>query len=147
MLASGRRSRADPVRPSGRDRPPLPSTRDPSMKPPPASRRRTNWLILTAAAALAGLTVAPRPALAWGRMGHRAAARLAESRLTPAARAAVKDLLEPGESLADASTWADEVRPDRPESAPWHYVNVPITEPRYSPRFCPDEGCVVRKVG
>jgi nuclease S1 len=88
----------------------------------------------------------PRTALAWGRMGHRAAARLTEARLTPEASAAVRALLEPGESLADASTWADGVRRDIPESAPWHYVNVPITEAKYSARFCPPEGCVVEKI-
>ena len=64
----------------------------------------------------------------------------------PATLAAVRALLEPGESLADASTWADEVRRDRPESGPWHYVNVPITEPAYSAEFCPKEGCVVAKI-
>ncbi len=32
---------------------------------------------------------------------------LADSRLTPAAVAAIRDLLEPGEDLADISTWAD----------------------------------------
>jgi len=82
----------------------------------------------------------------WGRTGHRVSAMMAESRLTPAALAAVRNLLEPGETLADASTWADEQR-EMPRSGPWHYVNVPISEPRYDPRFCSPEGCVVSKVG
>ena len=67
------------------------------------------------------------PRLAWGRMGHRASARLAESRLSPRARAIIRDLLEPGESLADASTWADENSREIPGSAGWHFVNVPIS--------------------
>jgi nuclease S1 len=50
------------------------------------------------------------PAWAWGRLGHRVISRLAEKQLTPQAKAAIAELLEPGESLADASTWADEVR-------------------------------------
>ncbi len=37
-----------------------------------------------------------------------ASAMLAESRLTPAALAAVRDLLEPGEDLAGISTWANQ---------------------------------------
>jgi nuclease S1 len=86
------------------------------------------------------------PALGWGRLGHRAAAKLTEARLTPAARVAVAALLEPGETLADASTWADQHRSEMPETAPWHYVNVPLTEPRYDSRFCPREGCVVSKI-
>jgi hypothetical protein len=86
------------------------------------------------------------PAWGWGRIGHRVAGKIADSRLTPTARAAVASLLEPGESLADVSTWADEVRRDFPESGPWHYVNVPITEPRYDARFVPKEGCVITKI-
>jgi len=85
-------------------------------------------------------------ARAWGRLAHRAAGRLAEARLTPKARAAVLALLEPGESLADASLWADEVRRDRPETSTWHYVNVPITDSRYDDRYCRGNGCVVGKV-
>jgi nuclease S1 len=87
-----------------------------------------------------------RTALGWGRLGHRVAGAVAEARLSPAARAAVRELLEPGESLADASTWADEHRRDVPDSGPWHYVNVPITETRYDARFCDPRGCVVSKI-
>lgn len=101
--------------------------------------------LLALAVLVSGLLAAPR-AYAWGKVGHRASARLTESRLTPAALAAVKELLEPGETLADASTWADEMRKDNPETAPWHYVNVPITEDKYSDRFCGAKGCVVAKV-
>ena len=86
-----------------------------------------------------------REALAWGRMAHRAATRLAETRLTPEARAGIRDLLEPGESLADASTWADENNRSIPGSAAWHYVNVPITAQHYSPRDC-HGNCVVSRL-
>lgn len=86
------------------------------------------------------------PAWGWGRIGHRVAGKIADSRLTPTARAAVASLLEPGESLASVSTWADEVRREFPESGPWHYVNVPITEPRYDAKFVPKEGCVITKI-
>jgi hypothetical protein len=86
------------------------------------------------------------PAWGWGRLGHRVAGRIAEERLTPAAKAAVRGLLEPGESLADISTWADDYRRDHRETGPWHYANVPITEPKFDVRFIPPEGCVVTKV-
>jgi hypothetical protein len=85
-----------------------------------------------------------RQALAWGRMAHRASTRLAETRLTPQARVLIRELLEPGESLADASTWADENNQSIPGSAAWHYVNVPISAPSYSPRNCRDN-CVVSR--
>jgi hypothetical protein len=78
------------------------------------------------------------PAWAWGRLGHREIARIAEKSVTPKAKAAVAELLEPGESLADASTWADENRRRLPKTAPWHYVDVPLDEPRYDRRFSGD---------
>jgi hypothetical protein len=70
---------------------------------------------------------------------------MAESKLTPRALAAVRDLLGPGVTLADISTWADEQR-DVPGSGPWHYVNVPITESRYDRKYCQSGGCVVSKI-
>ena len=86
-----------------------------------------------------------RPALAWGRMAHRAATRLAETRLTPRTRAAIRDLLDEGESMADASTWADENSRAIPGSAGWHFVNVPLNAERYSPRDC-HNNCVVSRL-
>jgi nuclease S1 len=87
------------------------------------------------------------PAWAWGRRAHRASASLAELRLTAAAKAAVGDLLGPDVTLANVSTWADEVRREIKESGPWHYVNVPITETRFHDSYCPsDTGCVVSKI-
>jgi hypothetical protein len=89
------------------------------------------------------------PVWAWGRLGHRVTSRIAEKRLTPKAKAAVAELLEPGESLADASLWADEHRRELPKTAPWHYVDVPLDEPRYDRKFSgdvPDQGCVVDKI-
>src|SRR5262249_18494830 len=89
------------------------------------------------------------PARAWGRLGHRVIARLAEPHTSPAARAAIAELLEPGESLADASTWADEHRRELPKTAPWHSVDVPLDAPRYDDRFAGDEpakGFIVPKI-
>jgi nuclease S1 len=87
----------------------------------------------------------PGPVWAWGRIGHRVAAKLAEDRLTPAARAAVRDILGPGVGLADVSTWADEQR-EIEESYRWHFVNVPISAERYDSRYCSPKGCVVGKI-
>ncbi len=58
-------------------------------------------------------------------------------------------LLEPGESLADASLWADENRGRLPKTAPWHYVDVPLDEPdttRSSSGDAATKGCVVDKI-
>jgi len=87
-----------------------------------------------------------RPVFAWGWIGHRVAAKMAEERLNTRARAGVGDLLGPGVKLADVSTWADEQQ-EVPQSGLWHSVNVPLEEFRYDPRYCPPRGCVVSKIG
>jgi len=89
----------------------------------------------------------PTPALAWGAHGHRIATRVAESRLTPEARAAIRELLNEGDTLAGIANWADHEGHDVvPRSSPWHYVNVPLDAPRYESRYCADENCVVGKI-
>jgi nuclease S1 len=101
--------------------------------------------IQTLAFFIAGVSLFTPSVWAWGRIGHRVAAKMAEERLTPHALAAVQDLLGPGMSLSDISTWADEQR-DIAGSGPWHYVNVPITESRYDSKYCQPGGCVVSKI-
>lgn len=63
--------------------------------------------------------------LGWGKTGHRITGQIAENHLTPKAFQAIRDLLG-AESLAEASTWADEIRSDPAwaKSDPWHYVNI-----------------------
>lgn len=83
----------------------------------------------------------------WGREGHAIIGTIAERHLSPAARAAVAQLLEPGETLANTGSWADEVRGQRRETSTWHYINLPITEPPGDWRqYCPQTGCVVSAV-
>lgn len=93
------------------------------------------------------------PAHAWGKLGHRLVAQIAERDLTPAARAEVARLLagEPDPTLSGVATWADELRERDPDlgrrSAPWHYVNIGESNCRYSaPRDCPGGNCVVEAV-
>jgi len=108
---------------------------------------RRSWF--TFALTLLVIAGTTRPVWAWGRLGHRVISRFAEQRLTPKAKAAIAVLLDEGESIADASTWADENRRRLPKTAPWHYVDVPLDEPRYDARFAgPDakHGCVVEKI-
>ena len=65
--------------------------------------------------------------VSWGFTGHRTVALIAANHLTPQAKAAVADLLN-GQSMADVSTWADEVRsqPEYKHTAGWHYLNLPL---------------------
>jgi len=63
----------------------------------------------------------------WGQNGHRIVGQIAQNHLTPAAARAVADLLGPGNAtLAQASTWADEIKSD-PHwriASPWHYITI-----------------------
>jgi nuclease S1 len=114
---------------------------------PIAQRSRRPCLIIALAMLIA--LQAATPVWAWGRLGHRVISRIAEENLTPKAKVAIVALLEPGESLADASLWADENRGRLPKTAPWHYVDVPLGEPNYDPKFSgdvPSKGCVVDKI-
>lgn len=96
----------------------------------------------------------PAAAHAWGPLGHRLVARLAEARLDPAARAEVERLLaiEGHRSLADVANWADELRGHDPDlgrrSARWHYVNLGELGCRYDAQAaCPGGNCVVEAIG
>mgnify|MGYP002622975760 CR=1 FL=1 len=95
--------------------------------------------------ALAAPPAAGETPIRWGPVGHRAIAMVASDQLTPAARRAVTALLS-RESLADASTWPDSIRRDRPETAPWHYVNISVLDSVYRPeRHCPDR-CIIEAI-
>ncbi len=103
----------------------FPSARRPAPPPTGAGAARrpvrpTGFLALVVAAGL--WLAAVVPVLAWGELGHRLAARLAGARLTPEARRFVAVTLG-GDSLADVAIWADRIKPERPETAPWHYQN------------------------
>ena len=65
--------------------------------------------------------------LSWGVTGHRTVGEIAENHLTPKALAGVHDLLG-DQSLADVSTWADEVRgkPEYRQTGSWHFLNLPL---------------------
>jgi hypothetical protein len=70
----------------------------------------------------------PAIAHAWGGDGHQLVCLIAEDHLTPAAWAAIHDLLGKRAYISDAevANWADEIRRDRPETGPWHFVDIPF---------------------
>ena len=78
-------------------------------------------------AAIVALT--PSPVFAWGKTGHRVVAAIADTQLSGLARAHVKLILGPSESLDEAANWPDEMR-SAPEpfwqktATPWHYVTL-----------------------
>jgi hypothetical protein len=91
------------------------------------------------------------PVSAWGAVGHRVVARIAWALMTPAARSQATSLLEGGQdAFVAAGTWADEVRSNRPETYNWHFVDIPVGQPRYdATRDCPptEKGdCVIAEI-
>lgn len=74
------------------------------------------------AAALLGL--ASPQLLAWGQTGHRSIGLIAERHMSPEAVRKAEALLD-GQSLAQAASWADEIRSEPKTygySFPWHYT-------------------------
>lgn len=93
------------------------------------------------------VAAAALPAWPWGADGHRLIAEIAAIHLTPAARAQIARLLPAGETIVTVAPWADEIRPQRRESAPWHYINIPIDAPRgqWQP-YCPNNDCIITAI-
>lgn len=80
-------------------------------------------------------------AFGWGCEGHQIVALIARAHLTPAASAAVDQLLKqnpidpalnrfckdrPDDSMADSATWADDTK-NAEKTGVWHYVDIPLT--------------------
>ena len=87
------------------------------------------------------------PLIAWGPEGHDLVARIAEAQLTPAAKAKVLEILGPGVTMASVSSWADSVRRDRPDTGPWHYIDIPIDAKHLDmARDCPKDSCVIHAI-
>ncbi len=91
---------------------------------------------IAAFAAVATLQCAP--ALAWGKTGHRVVAAIADTQLSGLARAHIREILGPGESLDEAANWPDEMRADsspfwQKTATPWHYVTLNGTTYDHAP--------------
>ncbi len=130
---------------------------------PIASARGCRRIPLVALFLVVAIVALPSRARAWGCEGHQVIALLAEKHLTPHALATAKQVLaasaiDPSLSryckegasdpLADASTWADDIRAARPETSPWHYIDIPLGAARGDiHKFCdPKESCVTRAI-
>jgi hypothetical protein len=122
---------------------------------------KRHGLLIPVLAAAGALFFCP-VAQAWGCKGHQTVALLAEKHLTPAAKQMFVALLqnnpidpklarfcgaEAADDFADAATWADDVRALRPETAPWHFLDIPRGAPRgpLAP-FCAAAGCVTQAI-
>src|SRR6516162_3383055 len=106
-----------------------------------------HYRIFAAALGVAALT--PARAFAWGPVGHQVGAYIAEDNLTDAARHGVEAILGRDVALADVANWADAVRQARPDTASWHFIDIPDREnvtKADEPKFCPQNSCVVGQI-
>lgn len=108
----------------------------------------TRYLLAALVGALASASCFP--VHAWSAQGHRLVAAVAETRLSPEARAEVNDLLE-GEAvptLPGIAAWADELRDTDPvlgrRASGWHYINMGEENCEYvAATQCKDGNCVI----
>lgn len=104
----------------------------------------------------------PSTAHAWACKGHQTVALIAERHLTPETQQWVQKLLSENpidpklnrycggasrDAMADASTWADDVRGER-KNGPWHYIDIPRGS-QHGPLepYCGQAGCVTKAIG
>ena len=110
------------------------------------------------AAVLVLLTVTGPRSFAWGPEGHRVIADIAGSHLSPAAKLQVRKLLG-DDDLAAVANWADEIKAERPETAGWHFVDIPRDasgfseerdcyrpDPQHLPTEQDHDNCVVERI-
>ena len=83
------------------------------------------------------------PVFGWWAEGHQIVASIAAQRLNPKAKAAVAAILPDGQTLESISAWADEIRKDRKETGPWHYIDIPTGASRGDwSKYCPEQSCI-----
>jgi hypothetical protein len=134
--------------------------------------RRAKGLFTLALLVCTLFAASPKRAMAWGDEGHKVVAKVAEHYLTDTTRQRILDLLKQDQKkdfyarecpqaqtasdfMMCVSTWADRVRSDRPETANWHFVDIPNkptqgASPLYNEaRDCQctrDGDCIVRAI-
>jgi len=84
---------------------------------------------------------------AWGNLGHRITAEVADALLTSSAHRQVEQLLD-DESLSDAAVFMDvhrdELREHWPDSPRWHYDNRPVCSGHAN--YCRDGNCATSQL-
>ena len=64
----------------------------------------------------------------WTETGHKTIAVIAEHNLSRATLTKVGAWLLPGQTLESISGEADKIAQERPETKPWHYIDLPVRE-------------------
>ncbi len=109
---------------------------------------------------LLAISAIPIPAHAWGCEGHEIVALIAMKHLHPDAARQVQSILaaSPIDTnlkrfcrnsglpvMADVATWADDIRNDLPDTAPLHFVDIPLgmTRDKYDISQACQPSCIV----
>jgi hypothetical protein len=120
--------------------------------------RKVSPLIRPLLIAFSVLAAVP-PAWGWGCKGHEIVALVAEAHLNLRARAMAFKILADGpvsatlsryckepdlDPFVDSSTWADDERSIMPDTAPWHFIDIPrgASESSISDYCPPATGCI-----
>ena len=84
-------------------------------------------------------------AFGWGPEGHKVIALIAAQNMSATALQQARVILG-GVSLEDVANWADYIRRERPDTARWHYIDIPLADSQIDlERECPHGACVVVK--
>lgn len=99
--------------------------------------------VLVALLAFTGNSETEKETRRWGQVGHRATGYIAAEFLTDEAAAEVARVLN-GDSIAEVTTWMDEVRsdPNFRFMSPWHYCTIPEGM-TYEEAGTPEEGDIL----
>lgn len=107
---------------------------------------RVPRLLISAIICLSFFCINTTQSRAWGALGHRVVAIIAEHHLSPDAAQAVSVLLasEGKASLVDIASWADRVHGLVIPKQPSHLVSIPLDYSRYNPDVsCLKNNCVL----
>lgn len=118
--------------------------------------RRIVHLLLVGLGLLAAV---PSTTWAWGCEGHQIVALIAEKHLNLRAKNTALQILAEGpidpalsryckqtglDPFVDSSTWADDERRIKPDTGPWHFIDIPRGAPKGDfAQYCPaSTGCI-----
>src|SRR5581483_4978327 len=88
----------------------------------------------------------PNLTFAWGKDGHAAIVRLAFQLMPLAQRERLYAILDTTDPYY-IGNWADWfARKEYPESAPWHYVDIPPDATEYVPAHDCNDGCILSEL-
>lgn len=107
---------------------------------------RVSSLLISAISCLGFFSVPTTQALAWGALGHKVVAIIAEDHLSPEAGQAVSALLssEGKVNLDEVASWADRMRALAIPKQPSHMVSIPLDHSAYDPEVsCARSNCVL----